>query len=139
MHEGEKEQVSLTIMQHKGRKEWSEGDIEAERGGVTYRKAIKGETGCVVVYLGYFPAGYCFFSGSQFYNKRAHIILCTCTAARRAKSLTFQSVQDIGFLSASWGHGVDFCPCSSLPAVGPLYFINVSTSPAAVPAAARKP
>lgn len=49
---------SVLVSEYKGRKEWGKGDRE----GVTYRKAIKGETGCVRVYLGFFPAGYVFHS-----------------------------------------------------------------------------
>lgn len=56
----EPEKVSHTRIQHKGRKEWSKGEGQAERGGVAHNKAIYGETGCVMVYLGYVPAGYVF-------------------------------------------------------------------------------
>lgn len=52
----ERERVSVRT-QHKA-KEWRKRELEG--GGVTYRKAIKGETGCVVVYLGFLPAGYVF-------------------------------------------------------------------------------
>lgn len=61
MNVSEKKQVSHNTIQHKGGKEWSKAAREAERGGATYREAIKGETGCVVVCLGFFFRWLSFF------------------------------------------------------------------------------
>ena len=46
-------------------------------GGVTHRKAIKGETGCVVVYLGFFPAGYAF--PAHHYTTKKLVTYCVNT------------------------------------------------------------